>query len=568
MPEDHPSGPGESAGLDAAVWGGVSAVVLALLPIGAVSGDAIMYSQMLPGGGWSLNPNHLLLEPAMAAWLDIASALGLDRPVPDRLKLFSVLCGALAVGLFRWLVAPRVADGRLEGNHATAWFSLGAGFVALWVSGEGHMLQMPFLVLGAAAALEHGRSGELVWAVGSALSVAAAALAYISNAVVLAGVVAALVILHVVRGRPRVAGVVGLSAAAAAVTLLAGGLLAGCMASGCGGLGFADWVMSYRGGGGTGIARGLGASLAELAYAAARAIYGTANVVVDLAPTVEAVRDQGSFPAWSAGAVGASLASVALLGGGAVRLWGSRDRSGRRAAFLVATAWCAAVLAFGVYWNNSDDQFYFQLAVPMGMLAAAVPAGSPGGGRWIAAAGAAALAWNVGAAVQGSVLYPRGDRVAALGAAVEGAGLVVYPGHGEVGRLLYFVDRDLYGESLSVMSLAQERRPDEGLRDLEVRVRGELSAGRPVHVIDVFDVPPLQLPWKALAELGYPQEEVAAVLGRFPRRPGPAEASPFTVGVLQPPGRETTGGEDRDRGARDGGHPAERYEPKRNRGAP
>lgn len=567
MPEDR-SGAGGAAVRDAVIWGAGCAVLLALVPIGAVSGDSIMYSMMLPGEGWSLNPNHLLLEPAMAAWLDIASALGLDRPVPDRLKLFSALFGALAVGLFRWRLAPRVAERRLEANHATAWFGLGAGFIALWISGEGHMVQMPFLVLGAAAALDYVRTGEILRAVASGVALAAASLAYISNVVILASVVAVLAVAQVVGGRRREAGLFALSATAAAAAVLVGGLFAGCLAAGCGGNGFVEWVLSYRGAGAGGIARGIGGSVADAAYAAARAAYGTANVVVDLAPTVEAVRDQGGVPLWSAGAVGASLAAVVVLGTGAVRLWRRRKREQGLAPLLLSAAWVGAVLAFGVYWNNSDDQFYFQLAVPIGMLAALVPIRRNGTGRWVAALSVAALGWNVGAAVKGGVLYPRTERVAALGAAVEGAGLIVYPGHGEVGRLLYFVDQNLYGEALSVMSLAQERGTREGLGELEERVGETLAAGRRVHVLDVFDVPPLQLPWKALAELGYPQEEVAAALGRFPHRPGRTDGSPFTVRILDPAGRDATGGEGRDPGARDGGDPAARDDATRERGAP
>ena len=41
---------------------------------------------------------------------------------------------------------------------------------------------------------------------------------------------------------------------------------------------------------------------------------------------------------------------------------------------MIATAWLVAILGFGFFWNNSDDQFYFQMAPAFGVLAARIPA--------------------------------------------------------------------------------------------------------------------------------------------------------------------------------------------------
>ena len=103
-----------------------------------------------------------------------------------------------------------------------------------------------------------------------------------------------------------------------------------------------------------------------------RALYGAASAIVDLAPAVVAVRDQGLLlPAVLRVAV--ILVVVAALGVAAVHVLREWRAKPNRRCLLINLVWWPVVLLFGIYWNNSDDQFYFQLAVPVGCLAARLP---------------------------------------------------------------------------------------------------------------------------------------------------------------------------------------------------
>ena len=163
---------GRTDRIDALLWLVLPVAVLFTIPIGSVSNDGLGHSLGFASGSWRLNPNHLLFEPLGAWWQTVWKGSG--REPVDVLKLLSALSGALAAALFRWGVAPRVAETRRAANHATAWLAFSSAFLRLWVSDETHMIQMPFVVAVAWLALIYlerpsfGRSLVLGAAVGLA----------------------------------------------------------------------------------------------------------------------------------------------------------------------------------------------------------------------------------------------------------------------------------------------------------------------------------------------------------------------------------------------------------------
>ena len=125
-----------------------------------------------------------------------------------------------------------------------------------------------------------------------------------------------------------------------------------------------------------------------MAEAATRAGYGAASALVDLQPLAAAVRDR---VAPSAGAVLGGVACLAALAAMASAL-GSCLRARapapwRRVGWL-ALCWLAPILAFGFLWSNSDDQFFFQLAPILGLLAAVSASGAVGTSAGAGASGA------------------------------------------------------------------------------------------------------------------------------------------------------------------------------------
>lgn len=503
--------------LDAFLWLVLAVLLLFTIPIGFVSNDGLGHSLSFAAGTWHLNPNHLLFEPLGAWWQDLWVRNGSQREPVDVLKLLSALSGALAVGLFRYGVAARLAGTRWAANHATAWMALSSAFLRLWVSDEIHMIQMPFVVLTAWAALRYMERPSHGRALTVGVTVGLATLTFISNLALGMALAVALAAWHLGRREARLAIGSALSLGLGAV-LTAGLVFLGAWRTVPGSPGFLGWLTRYGGGQGrVSEAYGLVPSWEGLAESVVRAGYGTASALVDLTPIAAAVRDhQPPTPA-------AILGSLAFLATGAALLHGLR-KADRRMLLLIA-AWLAAILGFGVFWNNSDDQFYFQLAPIFGALAARITR------KRFLALSLVGLLWNVIDVTSHRVLYPRWERMALLEREVRDACLVVYPGFDEPELLLRMSALAAPIDQMAITRLAVEYPYEEGMRDLVGRIDHCATVGGRVVLIDIFDTPPDRNPWKFLRRLGYDHAAVERDLVRLPVDWTSRSSGPFTLRV-------------------------------------
>jgi hypothetical protein len=524
----------ETAGrLDALLWLVLPAVLLFTIPIGFVSNDGLGHSLGFASGDWHLNPNHLLFEPLGAWWQSAWKGSG--REPVDILKLLSALSGALAAALFRWGVAPRVAETRWAANHATAWLAFSSAFLRLWVSDEIHMIQMPFVVAVAWLALAclerptFGRSLALGVAVGLA------ALTFISN--LLLGIALAIVlsVWHLRRREPglavRNAAALGLGTALAAGSVL---LLAWP-----GTPGFLDWLIRYGGGHQSPrveLAYGLVHTWKGLEESVIRALYGTASALVDLTPLAAAVRDRQAPSLEVVLGTLAFLAAAAALLHGLSTALAEPSRPANRGVLLLTLSWLAAILGFGIFWNNSDDQFYFQMAPAFGLLAARMTGRRSRAATVFLLLSLAGLLWNLIDVGSHRVLYPRQERMALLEREASGACLVVYPGFDEPELLLRMSHRTAAVEQLAIVQLSVQYPADEGMRTLRDRIEGCRREGGQVVLLDLFDLPPQRNPWKFLQRLGYDHVAIARALEGLPVDRASRRVGPFTVRTV--PGNE------------------------------
>lgn len=492
--------------LDALGWLALSALFLSLLPIGHVSADGIGQSLYLSAGFLRWNPNHLLVEPIGAAWQGLLAPSVSRAEAVDHLRLLSVFAGSLAAGLFRLGVAGRLAASRLAANHATLWLAAGSAFARLWVLDEIYMLQMPAVVGVALLALLYLERPSLLRAATTGASVTVAAAFFVSN--LLLGPALAMTLWK--RKTHAVALLAGTLATSAAVFV-------GIWALSGTPQGFLDWLTRY--GGGAQSARvesayGLQPTLAGLAESAARALYGSACALVDLAPAVAAFRD--GLPIGP----GIVLSLLAFAAAVAALLLSRPDPRAR----LLVVAWAIAVLGFGVFWNNSDDQFYVQLSVAFAALAASLRR------RSVVALGLVALLWNIVDVAQRRVLYPRQERLALVERELGRAGLVVYPGFDEMEVLFQLEPGPI---AVSMTGTATRAPFEKGMDDLAGRIRKTLEQGRPVALVDIVDAPPNRSPWKFLRRLGYDHARVVERLRRFPME-APRRIGPLAVRWVRP----------------------------------
>jgi hypothetical protein len=197
------------------------------------------------------------------------------------------------------------------------------------------------------------------------------------------------------------------------------------------------------------------------------------------------------------------------------------------------------VLAFGWSWDNSDDQFYVQLAVALGALAA----GFGRRRRVVLGLAVVALVWNVADVAARRVLYPRSALETQLRREAAGSRLVVVPGYDAAAVLLTLDPRPGDPPVVSLATLAAGEEAEAGYARLAARIRSVLADGGRVVLIDLYDVPPQRNPWKHLERLGYTRAELHRALAAFPVEPGSRRAGPFRVRAIEPrPGLPGAGG--------------------------
>lgn len=511
--------------VDALFWFVLPAVLLFTIPIGFVSNDGLGHSLSFAQGDWPLNPNHLLFEPLGAWWQELWVRNGSQREPVDILKLLSAISGALAASLFRYGVAARLAGTRWAANHATAWMALSSAFLRLWVSDEIHMIQMPFVILVAWAALRYLENPSFGRALAIGAAVGLSTLTFISNLALGITLALGLTAWHLGKREARMA--VGSAVSLGlGVALTAGAVFLGVWWMAEGAPGFLAWLTRYSGGRQApriSEAYGLVPSWEGLVESCVRAVYGTASALVDLIPVAAAIRDrQAPTPAAILGCL-AFLASSAALLHGLRNVLGDPTKPANRGALLLTASWLVAILGFGVFWNNSDDQFYFQLAPVFGALAARMT------WRRFLALSLAGLLWNLADATSRRILYPRGERMALLEGEVRGACLVVYPGFDEAELLLTMSLSAASTHRIAMTRLATSYPYEEGMRSLTGSIERCVSGGGRVVLIDIFDTPPDRNPWKFLRRLGYDHVAVERRLQRLPMERTSRRVGPFIV---------------------------------------
>ena len=498
---------------DAILWLVVPLGALWWLHVGGLSGDGVAQSSLYTRGTWAINPNHLLYEPIGSAWLSISHGLG-DGVAIDQLKRLSFLGGALTAVLFRLLVAPRIATTRSEANIATAWIMAPAAVLGLLLSDETQIIQLPSLVLMVAAIIHYAMHPTVRRAVLVGAAGAVATLFYISNALTCAAVVLVLGIVSAARGNKTD----GLKAVLAA----AGGGAAVLLPVTFGAwywftprtISFGYWLTSY--GGGRAIqtgAAGYGTQLSakDIGTAAVRAVYGAANALVDVSGAVSSVRDTGRLGAGSLMSVIVLLVCAGLVVAMVVYAVRNTDPTTKLWLLPLVVGWTAGVVVFAIYWNNSDDQFFFQLAIPLAVTAAVALRAHR---RPVLLALALLVGWNGYRTAWRYITYPRDHYVAALTRESNETSLLIFPGDDEVGALLSFVPTPPGHRRLAITTIADRLPARKGVAALRDSVMQVLQHRGTVSVVSIIDAPADQNPWKYLRSLGYEHSTVNRTLSR------------------------------------------------------
>jgi hypothetical protein len=519
-------------GFDALLWTLLAFAILACIPIGAVSGDGLSQSNLYATGTWHWNPNHLLYEPLGAWWQQTLGRLQIPRTAPDTLKLLSILSGAVTLGIFRRGIAGYVAANRRAANVATLWVAMLAAYAALWISDETQMVQMPFLALTGAALLHYldTPSTNMAAMVGGAAAIAT--LFYVSHALLVIAVAGTVLLSHrqLLPRRTAFMHAAVVAGTAAVVGLVVTG--AAWQSTAPEEIGLIEWLTSY-GGGHTGgqfaSSFGIRFTPSGIAVAGARAVYGSALALVDITPSVDMLRFRSVT--WDG-----VLAGVACLAAGALCiaaiLYAIAHRTDRRThhALMLAATFAAATLVFAFLWNNSDDQFYFQLAIPTGALIAA--SGLVSRRSLWTVAYTTVIAWNAITFVRQYVLYPRWEYANGIATAVRGADMILYPGRDELWRILYFVPADARQRRVDLATIVDKLPRNEGLAMLRDSLTAAVHRGERIDIVGIADAPLHQPPWKHFREIGYTATDFQRMIDNAGTLCQRTSVGPFSIRTL------------------------------------
>ncbi len=492
------------------------------------SGDGMVYADQALRGEWVFNPNHLLMNP-IAHWaLALGRLVGLG--IVDALKLVSGAATVFSLILFHallWRLGVASSVARWAGVGALLF---SRNVLSMAISEEFFVVQLPLLLLVGLVLTNWIRGnppGFLTPLVAGGLVGLAAAIS-IHNVLLAGGLAAGLLIREWVSRRPGVRPALLLIAATAAALVPL--LVAGHHASRTNAP-FLKWMTSYQGTSNTASALyGIKPELRSTGLAVLRVPFSL----------VTNVADSGGFGQTLKAAMAHNFADfvphygAALIGGlfwiatgvGLVLLFVRRPESALGARVTVCTLfWCIPYVVFGFVWNNSDDQFWFQVTP---VLAASFAAWiedsntrrSPSSRRrTIALVCVALLAILNTAFVIAPVSFRDVDGAVEQHAKLLGNDVLeIYPGWDTSAVLLPKAARPGY-EKISLLDAALGNDPRiPNLETLSRTVRDRLERGGTVLVARLFERDAELKPWEELRALGWPRTRIVDELSSYQRQ--------------------------------------------------
>lgn len=501
------------------------------------SGDGVAYADQATSGLLLWNPNHLLMNPIAHAWTALVAAAPGDVPAIVGLKVLSGLVALASVLLFhRVLLALPVASAAARVGLALGFF-FSRSMLSMAVSEEFFVVQMPLLVLVLGLCLEVARDHEQGREPGRARLLAIGALTglatcvAVNNAVLIAGIGAWAAGLG---GRWRsLAGLrqaATIGAGSAAVLLPA---FTATWAASDVDTGLLRWLLSYQGEAGSEVSRlyGFTANARDAVVACARLAFGFVNNLADGggAGTLAKGALRGGplehVPNHALAALGALALLVAAAALASLLVWMARRR--RDEIVLLSAWWIAGYLAFNLFWDNSDDQFWFALLPILWVCASLAMGFAPGrraergvrGAPWALAAGVGFLLAANTTFVVAPFAFVDIERGREAHRRLLSPGAVeIHPGWDHVTHLFSAADpQDLQRIALLDVALGRDAT---GLRmeDLPRVVEEALRGGRRVIVARLYDLDRFPNPWENLARLDWPRARIQALLAPFPSR--------------------------------------------------
>jgi hypothetical protein len=508
-----------------------AALYLWLLRTVIPSGDGQVYAYNIGVGALVWNPNHLLMDPAGYGWWHLLSALGLDISPLDALKLIAGVSTLITLVIFDAVLVAAGVSSRVIRLSAVVGLFASRNFLTMAISEEFFMLQMPFLLLALWLIVKMTDDNAVgsthrAAAIGGCIGLSAA----ISIHNVFLGMFLAGYFLATGRGvREKLGLLCAFGAAAAAVMVpvfLAGYFFSAADSN------FITWMVAYQGTEDNpsnnlyGIvlsAKGIALSLGRLAFNTFANVtsFGALGTVLKSVAFGDPLEMQLNLPQVI---LGAALLIVTVVGLTLLAYWMLRKLRVEPVVQL-GLAWIVAYYAFNFFWDDSSDQFWFQILPPLWLLLALCVSQMHDNPLSTQAARRARMALPV---LVGALLILNTNMEVAPKALVDveeltrrhrnlvqGGDLELIPGRD--GFRWIAADASFPAiEQVNLMNAALAPREDpQHISQLAARVERHLAAGGRVIVARVYQRDKEPGPWDNLRKLGWPRERIQQEFSRL-----------------------------------------------------
>jgi hypothetical protein len=340
------------------------------------SGDGLVYAWHIDAADVWLNPNHLLMDPVGYAFCKLLWGLGLPIETLDALKLISALSTVATLLLFHAVLIAAGVGSRWVRLSAVVGLFASRNFLTMAISEEFFMLQMPLLTAALLLLVklelsQYAKSWVPAAMLGALLGIATAVT--INN--VLLGVVVVLWLFFSAPDRHQ--GLLRTSSTAiGAVVVTLPMFVIAYAASDTDG--FIHWLVAYQGSEGEGspgslygislTPAGIATSFARLALNSFTNLLsigylGTMMKSLVFGAPLEIAPQPLRF------VLGVVLLLTAVAAVLLLAWWMLRNFREQRLV-RVALVWLAAYYGFNFFWDDSSDQFWFQILPPLWLLIA------------------------------------------------------------------------------------------------------------------------------------------------------------------------------------------------------
>lgn len=500
------------------------------------SGDGLVYVRDITEGLLLWNPNHLLMSPVGYWWCTFLWKIGISITVINALKVLSGIASVLTLLIFYEILKELGINSRSLKLICVAGLLFSKNFLSMSISEEYFMIQMPFLLLTiwifAHWMKARTEANKHIMAMGTAIAMAIAI--QINNLPLLLLMTVLFVMIELTQQRKiSIRSFLSSSAGFSLLIILFGVtyFLSGTNET------ILDWLSSYQGktSNSVGMLYGLNWSGKGLAESFTRLLFNLVSNLIYVGG-LGAILKNSIFmrpydfrPDPVEVVLGAFLFIMVLLLVAMIGVWLIRYRT-KNIFARFSLLWVVSYLIFNLYWNDSSDQFWFQILpifwilLPLSYTATGCEPRHYMPVVWRRIFRPSLLLFIIVSQLMFIntlfLVLPKSyvdlaSKQEAHRIILRDGDLVILPGWDD---LYWLSSRDNFPvhKRITLMELAlKSAEGEEGMKLLPQIVAGQLNEGKRVIVVRLYDLDYTSRPWDQLRKIGWPREKIQDLLDGY-----------------------------------------------------